>query len=459
MRRKAFCALLLVLTLHQQTVLFPTAQADQIEIDLGRKFSLVAQAQFPLVRDYVVQRYIQRIGQRIVAHLEEPEFSYQFAVVQDNSLNAFSVPGGYIYFHSGLILRMDTDDELAGVMGHEIAHVQGHHMLRQQQDTKLLSYAGFVSLALAIINPVLAAGASSAAGVAQMTYMRQLEEESDYRGLQYMRQAGFDPHGMPRFLKKMRDEERLNAANVPVYLRSHPLSQDRLSYIERVLGTMQWNQTAPTNNFELKRVQAILRAQGEHRSRLLAEYQQQVHKAPEDAQALALLGVVQARFNDFERARQTLEHASAKGVRLDDELGMVYLRLGLRSEARRIFAQLSEADPNHADAHNQLCKLLWQDGELERAKNECQTAITLDPQFADPYLTLAQIAQQQDNAADTRLLLAKAMERQGRLEAALSQYQQALALLGPDHPQVEETVKKAKELDELVSQLRRMGRR
>ncbi|MGE0683776.1 MAG: M48 family metalloprotease, partial [Candidatus Binatia bacterium] len=102
MQRKVLCVSLLVLIVHQQLVSLPSAQADQVEIDLGRKFSLVAQAQLPLVRDYIVQRYIQRIGQRIVAHLEQPEFLYQFAVVQDDSLNAFSVPGGYIYFNSGL---------------------------------------------------------------------------------------------------------------------------------------------------------------------------------------------------------------------------------------------------------------------------------------------------------------------------------------------------------------------
>jgi len=458
MWRKTGGGLLLVLFVHQQLFILSHVWADQIEIDLGRKFALIAQAQLPLVRDYNVQRYLQRIGQRIVAHLEQPEFSYQFAVVQDNSLNAFSVPGGYIYFNSGLILRVDSDDEIASVMGHEIAHVEGHHMLRQQQETKLLSYAGLVAMALALINPVLAAGASSAAGAMQMKYLRQLEEESDYRGLQYMRQAGFDPHGMPRFLKKMGDEERLNAAQVPAYLRSHPLSQDRLSYIERILGTMQWNQTAPTNNFELRRVQAILRAQREHRSRLLAEYQQRVNDAPEDVQALALLGVVQARFNDLEHARQTLEQAGAKGLRLDDELGAIYLKLGLRNEARQTFARLSEVDPHNADAHSQLCKLFWQDGDLQRAKSECQTAATLDPQFAEPAMTLAQVAQQEGKAAETRLFLARAMELQGRPEAALNQYQQAIALLGPDHLKTEEVGKKAQELEELVNALRKMGR-
>jgi predicted Zn-dependent protease len=192
---------------------------------------------------------------------------------------------------------------------------------------------------------------------------------------------------------------------------------------------------------------------------LLAEYQQRVKEAPDSAQALALLGVVQARFNDLDQARQTLEQASAKGVRLDDDLGAIYLRLGLRDEARLTFARLSEVDPNNADAHNQLCKLFWQDGDLERAQSECQTAMTLDPQFAEPYLTLAQIAQQKNKAADTRLLLAHAMELQGRPEAALNQYQQAVALLGPDHPKTEATEKKARELEELVNELRKMGRR
>jgi predicted Zn-dependent protease len=459
MPRKLLSVSLLLLTLSQQSLFPSIVQADQAEVDLGRKFSLVAQMQLPLVRDPVVQRYVKTLGQRIVARLEQPEFSYQFAVVQDRSLNAFSVPGGYLYFNSGLILRVDSDDELASVLGHEIAHVQGHHMIRQQQDTKLLSYAGLAAMALAIINPVLAAGAASAAGAVQMKYMRQLEEESDYRGLQYIKQAGFDPHGMPRFLKKMGEEERLNPADVPPYLRSHPMSRDRLSYIERTLGTMQWNQSVPSNPFELRRVQAILRALTEPRARLTAEYQQKVTASPDDAQALALLGVVQARFNDLENARQTLEQASAKGLRLDDEIGAVYLKLGQRDKARQAFARLSEIAPTHADAHAQLCKILWQEGDSTQAAKECQMALTLDPQLDEPYVTLAQIAQHQNKIADYRLFLAQAMELQGRPEAALSQYQHALELLGPDHPKAEELEKKTTELTELVSEMSRYRRR
>src|SRR6266849_5683007 len=83
-------------------------KADEGEVEIGRKFSLIAQSQLPLVRDYTVRRYIQRFGQRIVSQLDHPEFPYQFSVVQEPHLNAFSVPGGYIYVHSGLLLCVSS---------------------------------------------------------------------------------------------------------------------------------------------------------------------------------------------------------------------------------------------------------------------------------------------------------------------------------------------------------------
>ncbi len=453
MKWKRCCAALLLVFFQHYLLVVTRAQANPSEAEIGRKFSLVARTQFPLVRDYVVQRYLKSLGQRIVARLEQAEFPYEFSVVQDDSMNAFAVPGGYLYFNSGLILRVSSDDELAGVLGHEIAHVQGHHMVRQQQDTKLLSYAGLASMILALINPVLAAGASSIAGAAQMKYLRQLEEEADSRGLENMQRAGFDPRGMPRFFKKMSEEDRLNPVDVPPYMRSHPMSQERLNYVENLLSTMHWNQTAPSDDFELRRVQAILRTLHAPKARMLAEFQQQAAAAPEDTKALALLGVVQLRFNDLAAAQQTLEQAAAKGLRLDDELGMLYLRLGQKEKARQAFARLSETDPQHAGAHNQLCKIFYEEGDLARASQECRTAQSLDSQLDESYLTLAQIAQQQGKSAESRILLAQAMELQGRPEAALAQYGQALSLLNPDDPRFPELEKKREELQTIVNEL------
>jgi len=449
--RRWTAACVVVLSLHQLVI--PPPVRGESEESLGRKFSLVAQAQLPLVQDYTVRRYVQRLGQQIVARLEQPAFPYQFAVVHESHINAFSVPGGYIYIHSGLIQRANSDDELASVLGHEIAHIQGHHIIRQQQDTKLLSYAGIASMVLALINPVLAAGASSAAGAAQMKYMRQLEEEADYRGLQYMQQAGFDPHAMPRFFATMQAEERLNSVDVPPYFRSHPMSKERMSYIERVLKTMHWNQVAPTDTFTLARVKAVLYALQGSRSRVIPEYEKLVAEHPDDPKALALLGTVLLRFNEWDRARQLLEQASSKGIAFDRELGIAYLRLGQRDRARQALLRHSEVDPEDADAHNQLCTLFFQEGDLTRAEQECRTAIKLDPQHDEAYLTLAQIIDRQGKGGEARLLLASAMEIQGRLEAALNQYQQAAQALGPDHPRAVEIEGKTEELEEIIQQI------
>jgi len=437
----------------------PQAHADMREAEIGRQFALVAQSQFPMVRDYTVQRYVQQLGQRIVTHLDHPEFPYQFSVVQEPHLNAFSVPGGYIYLHSGLILLVNSEDELAGVLGHEIAHVQGHHAMRQQQETGWTSYAGLAAMALAIINPVLAAGASSAAAMTQLQNQRRLEEEADYRGLQYLQQAGFDPYGMPRFLKKMWNEDRLNAADVPAYFRSHPLSEERLSYIERTLRTFEWSKSAPANNFALERVQAILRALQEPRTQVLADYQQRVTENPDDPQNLALLGSVLLRYNDAERARQNLEQASAKGIRLDRELAIAYLRLGQRDRARLLLARQSEVDPEDADSHCQLAKIFFQDGDLEQAERESRAALEIDPRLDEAYLTLAQVNERQGKRGESLLLLAQAMELQGRLEAALGQYQKAIAVFGPDSLQTEELGEKTEQLEQLVSVLRQQRRR
>jgi predicted Zn-dependent protease len=140
-------------------------------------------------------------------------------------------------------------------------------------------------------------------------------------------------------------------------------------------------------------------------------------------------------------------------MRLDDELGAVYLRLGQRDQARQTFARLSEVDPTYAYAYSQLCKIFWQEGNLEHATKECKTALSLDPQLDEPHITLAQISRQEGKPGEGHLFLAQAMELQGRPEAALAQYQLAATVLGSAHPKAEEIRKKTEELETLISEL------
>src|ERR1700690_2117812 len=124
------------------------AISNDEERELGKKFAMAARAQLPLIDDIAVSRYVDGIGQKIVAGIGEQPFTYHFAVVRDSRINAFAVPGGYIYVNGGLLTRVSNDDEVAGVLGHEIAHVNGHHLARQQESTKLLNYASLLGLLL-----------------------------------------------------------------------------------------------------------------------------------------------------------------------------------------------------------------------------------------------------------------------------------------------------------------------
>lgn len=454
MRRQVILPLLLVWVINA-FLSFP-AKAALSEVEAGRKFSLIAPAALPLIQDNTVQQYVQKIGQRIVSGLPEPAFTYRFFVVHDPQLNAFSVPGGYIYIHSGLLLKATSSDELAGVLGHEVAHIQNHHLVRQQEDTYLLSIGSLAAMLLSAINPGLGLGLAAAGQAKMMQYARALEEEADYRGLQYIKQAGFDPRGMPSFFKKMWQEERLSAASIPPYFRSHPLSQERLSYIERTLRTFDWElPEARKGDFELERVQAIVHTATESRNQMVEEYQKGVEEEPENPQSLALLGTVLFHHRDFARAQEHLERADRQGVDVLHELGLTYRYLGKLALARQTFARKIEIDPQDAGAHTELAKILFQENEDDRAREECQQALALDPFQDEAHYTLALIYTRMSDEAKQRYHLGMAYVLQGRLEPALKQFEQAAPLLAEDSDEAQATQQKIADLTEILGSLRR----
>src|SRR4029453_6969308 len=171
--------------------------------------------------------YVEQLGRKLVEALGPQEFDYHFYAVESPMLNAFAVPGGYVLVFTGLIARASSEDELAGVLGHEIGHVNAHHIVRLQQAGTLWTAASLLGMVLAAVNPVLAAGALAAAQTAQLKYSRDFEQEADYLGLQTVSQAGYDPQALTGFFKELLVEQRVNPAGVPPYMLSHPITEDR----------------------------------------------------------------------------------------------------------------------------------------------------------------------------------------------------------------------------------------
>src|SRR3989454_10479465 len=156
------------------------ASGEGGESELGRRFFLAARSELPLVEDPVVTEYVGQIGARLVKTLGAQEFDYRFYVVQSPVLNAFAVPGGYVFIFSGLLARVANDDELAGVLGHEMGHVRGHHIARQQEKGQVWPAAALLGPLLSAVKPVARAAGIPAAGTPPAKVSRQVRQGGHY---------------------------------------------------------------------------------------------------------------------------------------------------------------------------------------------------------------------------------------------------------------------------------------
>lgn len=244
-----------------QTVLTP-----QDEQRIGEQIMRDVSASDEVVQDIEIIDYLNALGNRLAAASPDKQQKFNFFVVQDNSINAFAMPGGVIGVHTGLILAANSESELASVLGHEIGHVTQRHMARMLAQQKYDTFKNIGAIALALLaaraNPELANGAlvsASAAGVQrQLDYTREHEREADRVGLSILDAAGFDARGMPAFFTTLQRGTRFVEGNAPSFLRTHPLTAERIADVANRVETMPYKQVADSLEFNL--VKAKLRA-------------------------------------------------------------------------------------------------------------------------------------------------------------------------------------------------------
>ncbi|WP_024304412.1 M48 family metalloprotease [Pseudogulbenkiania sp. MAI-1] len=191
-----------------------------------------------VIDDADVAAYLQELGGRLAQAAQAPDLSFSFFAVNERSINAFAMPGGYIGVHSGLVLTTQSEAELASVLAHEIAHASQHHLARLKAASApnqlwllaallagaLASRSGNSDAAFGAINAGIGLSISS-----QLAYSRDFEREADRLGMQYLAAAGFDARAMPTFFQRMQQGNRFNDNNALAFLRSHPVTGERIS--------------------------------------------------------------------------------------------------------------------------------------------------------------------------------------------------------------------------------------
>jgi len=401
------------------------------ERELGRRFDLALRQQTPMINDPEVIGYVTEVGRKIVGGLDDSYFDYQFAVVRDPRVNAFAVPGGYVYVNSGLLASVKNEDELAAVLGHEIGHVHAHHAVRQQEKNQVLNYTAMLGMLLSMVQPAAGALATAASGAVALQYQREFEQEADYLGARYLQSAGYDPRAMLDFFKQLNDANRIASASAPPYLQTHPVTDERLNHLEAVLKTQQWapHERRPAS-FALVRVQALARVQSEPPNDVVKAYRQALDANPSSPTAQYLFGVVSLETGQLDAASEALNAARAGGIEgADRELGRLALRRRDLAAARDLLSRHLAREPKDAGAHVELAKVLEAQGDSPAAMAEYQRAIELAPQLAGAHHGLGVLAGRSGHEGEGFYHLATAARLDGDYATALSQYSRAVPLL------------------------------
>lgn len=276
--------------------------------------------------DPEIAGYIGQLGQRLAGRAEGVRQPFEFFVVRDSMLNAFALPGGYIGVHSGLVLAARSESELAGVLAHEISHITQSHLARRfgkQSESQMVALLSLAVAALAARSaPDLAVGAAmtgQAAGIQQqLNYSRDFEREADRIGLDLLERAGFDTRGMASFFERMLQFGRLYENNAPGYLRTHPLTTERITDMENRIAQRAYRQVPDSVEFGL--VRAKLKAWDGTPGEAVADFAAQLKSGKFAREADARFGLAHALLRDNKLAEADGEIAVLRRLRLESPL-------------------------------------------------------------------------------------------------------------------------------------------
>ncbi|MEF2146279.1 MAG: M48 family metalloprotease [Desulfovibrionaceae bacterium] len=359
----AVLALTLILTLawgNKAHALFSEVTISD-EAEMGREFHQKITKMLPLVEDPMVENYVKSVVDRVVQAMPPQPFRTTTTVIMNNSMNAFAVPGGYVYVLTGLLLNLETEDQFAAVICHEMAHISQRHVAKRMEDMQLASIGSWMGIIAGAFLGTSGGDSTREAGQALMTvsqagaqaaylvYTKANEVEADHVGMNYLINSHFQPDAMPQTFDIMLNKRWVgNNSHLPSYLSTHPALSERIDYLRaRVAELSPAVQAQHTDNTRFLRVQAVVRGR------------------------LSDPTVSMAYFNNIKPQDMTvLDHMAH---------GMVLARIKKNTEAAAAFEQaLAKAD-NDPLILREAGRFFFMQGDFKRAEQLLQKALIRDP--------------------------------------------------------------------------------
>ena len=343
-------------TLSPQSAFGITLQEEE---ELSREFIKVVLTHYEIIDDPLIVNYVNEVGNKIISVLPPQPFSYHFYVIKEDVYNAFAIPAGHIFINSGLFEAMESEEELAGILSHEIAHVVCRHISKQIERAQKINLATLAGVAAGMLLGAAGGGAaasavtmgSMAAGQSMnLAYSREDERQADQIGLHIERKAGYNGEGLMDVLEKIRSKRWFDTNQIPSYLQTHPGAEERMAYIDTWLEKHK-EKTAPTDPYNFERAHTRLVAVYGDKSTALTRFKSAVKRNPDNPLTHYGYGLVLEREGDHKAAVEQLK--AALGKRAFDpfilkDLGLIYFNDGQYEEAFRILegaASIISNDP------------------------------------------------------------------------------------------------------------------
>ncbi|MHB8409908.1 MAG: M48 family metallopeptidase [Acidiferrobacterales bacterium] len=407
--------------------------SPQQEKQLGADFMRRARHELNIVQDPELNQYIQQLGQKLVAHSSAAGQTFHFFIIDDPTINSFSVPGGYVGVDAGLILATHSEAELAAVLSHEIAHVTQHHVISEIANAKRMSLPAMAAMLAGLLlagtgspNGGMATVALSSAAMAQnqLRYSRAIEAQADRIGMRTLNAAGYDALAMPRFFERLSADTRFDGS-IPAFLSDHPTTSSRIAYLTNEAEKLPRH--PPPDNTAFFDAQAEVRviASGDP-DRLVDYFHKNLdsgHYLQKDAEeygyALAL-----AKDQRFAPALAEIDRLARRHphyLLFHLARAEIEMAAGDYATALRHYAALQDSAPDDLAVLHRYASALLETGHAQQARGLLKKALRQDPDSASLYKMLAVAAGDTGRLLESHRALAEHYYLDGNTGAALEQ--------------------------------------
>jgi len=350
----------------------------QEEEKMSREVMKVILQHYNIIEDPLIVNYINKIGQKIVSALPPQPFSYHFYVIKNDEYNAFATPAGHVFVNSGLLGAMENEEELAGILSHEIAHVVCRHISQKIERAHKIGIATLAGIAAGILLGVggsmaaanaLTIGSSAAGQSLELSYSREDEFQADQIGLISLTKAGYDGEGLLSMLKKLWSRRWFGPAQIPTYLSTHPATEERMANIDTWLEQNKKTE-AQFDHYNFSRAHVRLVAVYGDNSFALRKFTAEVKNHPEDPLAQYGYGLILARTGDRKSAIGHLKTALEKNAfdpYILKDLGQIYFLDGQYREALDVLKSSASISSNDPEVFFYLGRIQMELGRLNEA--------------------------------------------------------------------------------------------